>query len=113
MDNKVISFPKIKSGPAEPEREEGQDTNVIPFLKNYIPGGFLLVAKLIPPADRIKRCPYCTELAMYRFSWYYGTAKVSEQLEPISCPDRSCIARARNLARSELLIDSFFPVPLY
>jgi hypothetical protein len=123
MGNRVVPFPKIRAGLADSKMAGGQDTEVISFEKSFVPNNYQLIPKLIPPADRIKRCPHpgCNELAMYTFSWYLTEnrngervvyVKVHQRREVISCHDQRCIARARNIVRKQFWENAICSLPM-
>ena len=122
-DNKVIPFPSARIAPAEPQRDEEdepQGAQVFAYQGSAAPKGYVVLPKLIPPADR-KRCPCpgCNDFAMYSFSWHLKDIdpdgeiryiKVNNRLEITSCPGRGCIAWARNIVRRNFWNSTVYPV---
>lgn len=125
MSDNVIQFPGPRADLSETEPEDAAekcDTQVIAYQRNSVPDSFAILPKTIPPADR-KKCPHpgCNEYAMYRFSWYLkqieadgeiSYIKVDQRLEVISCHNRKCIARARNIVRRNFWADTLCSVPM-
>jgi hypothetical protein len=125
MDDNVIQFPGTRAGLPEPEpgKLEGDEkARVLAYQGSAAPKGYVVLPKIIPPADR-KKCPHpgCRDFAMYTFSWYLKDIdldgeiyyiKVYNRLEIISCSNRGCIARARNIVRKNFWNSTVYPIAL-